>query len=290
MQVPYQYQDFLTNTYDMFNIEGFERFFRGPRPLRLKSKNNISFIGTAHTFGCLVDTTYAELLSKALNLSCLNLSVPGASPEYYLNNDLILDLINQSKCLVFQVLPARNSSNEVVKLNRDFLGCHFEGEYSGNNHAFSVYGKVLENYSEDFIEKLVSQSRQSYVDACIQLFSKISVPIIGVYFSNRNPAYTLKFDSPATLMGGFPQFVNDEVVDSLQPYFNSYYEYVSTLGFPSPFINQFTGEKVQIERPDGLHKNNNYYPSQAMHIELACMMAKGMYEEFGQKGYWKLER
>ena len=273
---PYQREDLFLHDYELYSIPGLPNLFRGPAPPQIESANNIAFFGTAHTFGSLCRFPFPSMLASMLDSFALNLAAPGASPDWYLRQQRALDLANSAKLLVMQVLPARNSPNRLLTNEPSLTGVRLrDGVENNAKHAFEVYKTVLQLPRTE-IDELVEETRANYVASMLKLAEKIRVPKVLLYFSNASPDRTPKYDNVQNFFGGFPQLVNRACVDRMAPAFDAYVEVVSSAGFPAPFISRFTGEVITVMRPDGEHKNNGYYPSQAMHVLAAQKLYDGI--------------
>lgn len=80
----YQKRDYEIIDYQLWQMEGFKRPCRGPKPLRLNLGKFFACIGGAQTFGCYVEKPYPSLLSKCLDADSFNMGNAGAGPAFYL--------------------------------------------------------------------------------------------------------------------------------------------------------------------------------------------------------------
>jgi hypothetical protein len=272
-------------------------WFRGPRPSF--DKPYFSVLGSAHSFGRFCESPFPEYISNNLNFDCLNLAHGGHSPLNYLRRfntwSKYLDLINQSKFCLIQVMPGRTSDNSIFKSKGSIIG------YSADNPKIEIdtnnfWLEKIKDNNPIRLEALVEETRQNFIDSYKKLFNLITVPKILFYFSERQPDYSIDFKKINNISelygsikgkwqngewqpkkGAFPQFVNRDVINEIKKGCDHYVEYVSSKGLPHILNNRFTGKPIKIDKvykPKHLQKFNGfqinqYYPSQQMHIEAA---------------------
>ncbi|MEM9265061.1 MAG: DUF6473 family protein [Cyanobacteria bacterium P01_F01_bin.13] len=268
--------------YDMYTLQGLN--LRGPK---LTQPDYIAYLGAAQTFGRYCHKPFPTLLGQQLQLGTLNLGSGGKGPQYYLKNPQTLELVNNAKLAIVQVMSGRSVSNSVFESTR--------GGRSGirrsngkNTTANVVFYELISGQDErgldpTFLQQLVTETRDNYVEAMIELLEKIQVPKILFWFSVRPPAY--KEIYPAVLprkinrwlekmsngkiglwrrrhetrveqfLGDFPHLVNQTMVEQLKPYSSCYVEYVGRPGLPQP-LKTYAGKSLAP---------NIYYPSPEMH-------------------------
>ena len=271
------------------------RLVRGPRSGALAARRFIACLGAAQTFGVLSERPFPALLQETLQTPVLNLGFGGAGPSFFLRDRGLLDLVNQSRLAVVQVMSGRSVSSSLFECDgTDFLIRRSNGKRVSAADAFSdllkkgqrlgpfrprrVLPRVMAIVGQRTVKQLVRECRATYLEDYRELFSAIQVPTILFWFSKRSPDYRDRYANLREVFGEFPQLVDREMVDHLKPYCVDYVECVTSRGSPQRLISRFTGEPVSIKesdaRPDlssSPHQYNSYYPSPEMHEDAAAM-------------------
>jgi hypothetical protein len=291
----YQLRDHELIDYQMYRLGETDLWLRGPDPgiANLERGKYIVCIGAAQTFGTFCERPFPILLEESLNLPVLNLGFGGAGPSSFLRHPELFDYINGAKFVIVQVMSARSESNSLFEANQAIVTRRFDGRRLANRVAYDwvleggyLWKKIPigQQYFREFAKllgkliakKIVTESRNNWIDNYRYLLSKIEVPKILFWFSTRNPDYQMKYTNVMTLYNEFPMLVNLEMVDKIKDLCNNYVECVSNRETPQPlFVSRFTGEPVTV---DGgvmdevfkhVWKQNIYYPSPEMHSDAA---------------------
>ena len=248
--------------YKLWSLTGLDDILlRGPKPKKDLTKDNyISFIGAAQTFGRYVEDPYPFLLANMLEKEILNLGVGGCGPEFFYQNDRIMDKINDSKFAVIQIMSGRSVSTSRYKTK----GGNRFAQMTKDNKIISIEEYLNEiiakkNYRE--ASQILFDIRASYVKHYIKLLKKIEVPKILFWCSHRNPSYELRLNNYINFSGGFPQFINGDIVYFLRQFTQGYLEYKHE---KVTQIIEYTNQKGEK-----LSRKNRYYPTQEMHFEVA---------------------
>lgn len=263
----YQKRDFEIIDYDLYNLEGFHRPFRGPSISNFEIGNYITCVGAAQTFGCYADEPFPYLIQQKIGMPVLNFGVAGAGPSFFLRRRSFIKKINEGKLAIIQVMSGRSESNSLFMSN----GGEMLTRISDNKQlgAGPAYNELIKNNSKDFIKNIIEETRENWVQNNILLLKQITVPKILFWFSVREPKYQEKFRSSMELFGYFPQLVNDSMLVRLISYADCYVEAVSSEGLPQKLKSRFTGEEVSITKRSDLGGEkkyaNDYYPSPEMH-------------------------
>ncbi|NEQ55283.1 MAG: hypothetical protein F6K11_35060 [Leptolyngbya sp. SIO3F4] len=281
----YQNWDIEIIDYDMYTLKGLD--LRGPK---LVQPDYIAYLGAAQTFGRYCRDPFPTLIGQQLALGTLNLGSGGKGPQYYLQNPQSLDLVNNAKFAVVQVMSGRSISNSIFKSIRGGRsGIRLkDGKKTTSNAIFYelVSGQDERGLDLAFLEQLVVETRENYVKAMIELLEKIQVPTVLLWFSVRSPGYQEIY--PAVLprkinrwlekvskgklglwrrqhetrverlLGDFPHLVNQTMVDQLKRFSDHYVEYIGQVGLPQP-LKTYAGRSLEP---------NIYYPSPEMHREV----------------------
>lgn len=278
-----QYQD---RDWEIVDYQGYilpntgGKNFRGPKPKTLDKGDYFVCLGAAQTFGCYCENPYPILLQEKLNFPVLNLGVAGAGPLFFLQNPSLIEYVNNAKFAIVQVMSGRSESNSLFDSGgREYLTRLSDGVKLGADLA---YKELLEQHDRAYIETIVTETRQNWVNNFKQLLQKIKIPKILFWFSVREPFYQEKYTNVAALLGRFPHLINSKMIDEIKKYSDRYVECISSRGMPQLLISRFTNKPVILDpkREDlrKLYGNNQlfnrYYPSPEMQIDAANIIEK----------------
>ena len=98
-----------------------------------------------------------------------------------------------------------------------------------------------------------------------ELLSRIEVPNILLWFSQRPPSLQLGDENVARFMGDFPHFVTAPMVSALESKADRLVEVVTRAGLPNRLADRDNGEPVPIFEGEETPDLNAYYPSPLMH-------------------------
>lgn len=278
----YQQRDAELVDYQLYRCGDKNHLFRGPQPDIRSEKTYFTCIGAAQTFGCFCEKPFPELLAETHQTPVMNLGFGGAGPEFFLRDDVLIDIVNGGRFVILQVMSGRSASNHLLRSDgQEQLRYLPTGELM---HSEPAWAHILRTEGTAVTQQLLEETRDNWLHTHIELLRKISVPVLLFWFSPRTPEYTDRFDDIHGFFSAFPQFVNRRMIDALQPRVAAYVECLSTRGSPEPFINRFTGEHtvlrlgggkefegIVLEANDasgnGLHRM--FYPTAAMHEDAA---------------------
>ncbi|HWO43632.1 MAG TPA: DUF6473 family protein [Candidatus Eisenbacteria bacterium] len=250
-------------------VTGAPLVLRGPRPEHLDTGEYLSCIGGAQTFGRFCEEPFPVILRNKLGVPVLNLGRGGAGPAFFSqNNDRVLEYVNRGRLAIIQIMSGRSASNSIYESRG--LG-HYrrrsDGSAIGCDEAFK---SLLRERSPEFVNRIVAETRENWVDEYRKLLKKIRVPKILFWFSTRRPYYPQNSQTLDTLYGAFPQLVCPWMIEAIRPYADAYVECVSSKGLPQRLRSRKTRQPVTIEDPwGGRWTENWYYPSPQMHAAAA---------------------
>ncbi len=273
----YQERDRSITNYQMFELGNTGLSFRGPQPQTLAQGHYFTCLGAAQTFGCFGDRPYPNLLANWLKLPVLNLGYGGAGPSFFLHNSALIDYINRGKFAIVQVMSGRSESNSLFDTGGlEYIRRRSDGEQLGSEPA---YQELLATCDRDFVNQIIAETRQNWVSSYQLLLSKIKVPKILLWFSEREPDYQLTYNNIYCLFGKFPHLINAQAIAQIIPFANDYIQCVSTRGMPQLLINRLTGYPTTLnlayQRPDLGDKTsfyNDYYFSPEMQRDAAILL------------------
>ena len=263
----YQTDDAPIIDYKLWALDGLQ--LRGPSPDW--ERPYFAAVGAAQVFGRFAGTPFPELLARALRLQAFNVGMSGAGPSFFLRRPRLLALINRAQFAIVHIMSGRSVSNRMLSLGIN-QGVLFRRDKEKPSPQFAevAYRELLNELPIDQLVALRSENRDIYVREMQDLLTSIAVPKLLLYWSDRAVDYRESVSSIGGYWGGFPHFVNREMVDLLRPFSDRYIEVEGRRGLPQHLINKSTGVPVVMWPEDKfpdvkLREHNHYYPSPEMH-------------------------
>lgn len=274
----YQGADETYIDYSYQDLEGCSFAVRGPLPpMNDRTRPLIACLGSAATFGRMVDKPYATNLAEATGSHVLNLGFGGARPETYLLEPSILDLCKRCDLVVLELMSARSYSSDL------FVPCNHLGKFGAlTDHypatlpqanarrlvgkritADQAYRWAVRNLSWAALEHIRRQLLEAYLRDCRELVSKIGKPTLLLWLSRRSIDLVRAPGSYASWSCTFPHFVDRSTVAELR-----------RLAIGLVDISDFAAtESPKTPATKGGSLFGDYYPSPAMHAEAALRLA-----------------
>lgn len=267
----------------MMDYEEFEAapglLCRGPQPASLEPGRYIACVGAAQSFGPYCTHPFPRLLSDALHYPVLNLGIGGAGPRKIHEDERLMRLTNGAKFVVLQVLSGRSESNSRIVSPTGGGLVSLDGE--DLERAIRVWRRALKSMRQSEIGALMAETRQNWVSSFRSLMTAVERPVILLWFSRRTPRYVEDYRKVQTLVGGYPQFVNEEMISTLRPLATEHVECVTKRGWPLT-VRTMDGKPLKtwrrsladIVRHQSLRApvRNRYYPSPEMHEDAAAAL------------------
>lgn len=270
MSKSYQIQGFDAIDYQLRGIPGLPGHFRGPPPPFIVDGQFVACVGAAQTFGTFCRFPYPILLEERVGLPCLNLGIGGAGPDVF-NKDTFLSVINRSRLAIVQVMSARCVSNSEFVHSGGFSNGRRRSEPDAPlSQASVLWERYMATNPKENVVALINESRANWVEAYKVLLAKITVPKILFWFSERKPEEKSGGDDTRSfnrLSGGYPHFVNRDMLETLRPLVDASVECSSNRGMPQPMYSRFKPVRARIDLPGKTTDSNWYYPSPQMHAD-----------------------
>jgi hypothetical protein len=266
----YQKADHEIVDYGCQPLENIPYLVRGPLPPSLDKGRFIVCAGAAQTFGRYVEKPYPSLLQERLAVPVLNLSRGGVGAvQYRCLSESYLPYLNRAKFVVVQVVTGRNEPNSLFDLARGGP-YHLVRRSDGKpGEARFLYTDLLASGNRKLIERVLEETRLSWIDNFTFFLKQIRVPKILFWFSKREPRYEVSFKNVDKFFGKYPQLVTDKWVAPLLPHVDEYVKCITKSGSPQPLVSRFDGQPVTITGLLKKKSENNYYPSPEMHQDAA---------------------
>lgn len=295
----YQSRDFDILNYEEFRISGCDVKFRGPGfdPFAAEKGSFFSCLGSAHTYGCYFPRPYPTLLATELGMPVLNLGVGGMGPGFYTEFDALIEAMNRGRFVILQCMAARQESNS--RFLADGHGEFVKDRLTGTSVTTGTAWKCIVDVEPSNALRYVAETRMSWIETSRELIERIKVPVIFLWFAQRNAAYPFhkaaleeQLQARAegkddryhieALTGEFPHFVDDWTAGAVASMCDGQADCVSSRGMNQPIISQLSGEPIAgvsqedadarpelLGRVDGI---NRYYPSPEMHEDAAAAL------------------
>ena len=288
----YQLRDYEIVDYQRFHVDGcVDVPFRGPplNPFRAEPGSFFTALGSAHTYGCFLDSPYPALLAQAIGMPSLNLGVGGAGPAFYTQYERLIEAINRSRFVILQCMSARDVGNS--RFQPDGYNGYIIDRKSGQSVPTVMAWRQMVTEEPENAVRYAQESRQAWVEQSAALIARIKVPIVLFYFSGRAADYRIDADAVIAqarkirsgedhgafvdgLMGGFPHLVDAPSLAAVKAKCQAYAECISARGMGHELISRFTGKPVVLEHSDAMGSGfdkllhmarNDYYASKEMH-------------------------
>lgn len=294
----YQARDVDVIDYELYQLDGTDLWFRGPRHADAVSSPTVACLGAAQTFGCFAEQPYPALLAERLDVPVLNLGYGGAGPGFYLRHPELLDRLADCELVVVQVMSGRSESNSRFDSGGlEFLRRRSDDGRVSADAAFAelLYGrrlaqaplsvpvraarKIAPRVRARAIAEVVAETRAQWVQNYRDLLDGIAAPTVLAWFSIRGPDIVDDTGSVSRLLNSFPQLVNQAMIDAVAPHADDYVQCATSRGLPQLLRSRETGEPTTVDpardRPDlggRLWTHNEYYPSPEMQVDLADLL------------------
>jgi hypothetical protein len=263
--------------YDNWRLPGSPNLLRGPAPPTEPAP--VVCLGSAATFGRLVRRPFPQGLAKGLKYPVLNAGIGGARPATFLADVPVMAKVSQAPLVILEMLSARGYATRFFTPahsigNTGVVPAEERARVSMPNAKRQVFVDwVYERAFARGVDRLdLEEARatilRAYVADMKRLIAAAGGPVILVYLSQRAPDYKSRPLDYEAWSGGFPHFVDRQVLELLEPLCAGLIEVVSDRGLPAPVRAQADGRPVALFAGQKDPAANVYYASQEMHEEL----------------------
>ncbi len=293
MSQGYQKRDRAVVDYELWQAWPDGDWLRGPKPTDLRNGAYIACVGAAQTFGCLVQNPWPALLSRRAGMPTLNLGVAGAGPRLF-RQPAFREWIDGARAVVFQVTSGRSADCSRFRSGgRERLQLP-DGRTLGADAAWSealhqdlrglrnpllrgIANRLAATFARRDVKRLVDETRADWVAEFRALLDETRGKKLLLWFSRRAPDYAARFHSLAAMFGDYPQLVDRRMVEAVRERADAYVECTTRRGSPERLVDRTTGLEVAVRPADAgtgedlavTWTHNAYYPSQAMHEDVA---------------------
>jgi|694.fasta_scaffold03838_25 hypothetical protein len=245
--IGYQLEDKDIIDYQVWTLDKINWAIRGPKPIDINKKYFVS-IGAAGTFGRYCQRPYTQQLSETIGINGFNLGVSGAGPSYFNQYKHIFDFINKAEFCIIEIFSGRSIYNDLLELGKNQGQVRYKNSDSIFQMAETIYKEILKD--KNLAENIKIQNRINYLNEMKILFNNIKTNKILLYLSTRTPEYEELYTDIKSYWGGFPHFINRDMIKSMNNLCSNYVECVCADGLPYKIKDKII---------------NNYYHSQEMH-------------------------
>lgn len=204
--------------------------FRGPR--RRLDGDYALFLGGTDTYGRFIAKPFPALIEGATGLKCVNFGWQNAGVDAFLNDATVMDIANQSRVTVVQVMGAQNMSNRFYAVhprrNDRFLNASglmkqmFRDvdftDFAFNRHMLSS----IRQLSPDRYRMIREELKQAWLARMRHLLQGIGGRTVLLWFADHEPlcgdpqAEGLEAE-PGDDLGRDPLFVDRSMIEDLRP-------------------------------------------------------------------------
>lgn len=197
--------------------------FRGP--WRALKPGYVAALGGSATYGRFVAEPWPALLERGSGRMVLNLGVPQAGPDAWLNDPDILRLAAGARLRVLQVPGAVNLSNRFYSVhprrNDRFLGAspalrRLYPEVDFTDFAFTRHLiRVLASHGPERFAEVAQALSLAWLDRMGTLIAALSGPSVLVWFADSAPPLP---GQRLALVQGIPALVDRAMLLALRPH------------------------------------------------------------------------
>ncbi len=202
--------------------------FRGPR--RSLDRPYIVFLGGNETYGKFIPDPFPDLVEEEVGYGAVNLGIPNAGPEVYLNEPSLLDLAQGAEAVVVQVLGAGNLSNRYYKVhprrNDRFVGptpllktLYRDVDFTEFTFTRHLLATLFDHSPEKF-QTLAEDLRATWFRQMDTLLKRLPPRTVLLWLSDQPPPVK------AQGLGPDPLLVDADLVASVRPLVRTYVEAV----------------------------------------------------------------
>jgi len=225
-------------------------YFRGPQ----QHDDYIACVGASQTFGRHCSNSYPELLSRLINVLCINLGLGDATPLTF-THPVLLEVINNSQHCILQLMTARPCENFYWGQAKNIDGVYCSDVYYCDDDGENVFDDcnklwerlIQDKPDEDFpnedvaIIELIKNTRDTYVQNFLELIEQITVPITFLWISKRQFNYDIRLKPLHGIYGLYPHFITQPMVSKI---IGDHHLVTCIDDFPSYYPDQVTLVKI----------------------------------------------
>jgi hypothetical protein len=208
--------DYLSCRYGRSQLQ-----FRGPK--RRLDRDHALFLGGTETYGRYIVQPMSDLVEAEIGHPCVNLGVPNAGVDAFLNDVTIKDMMSRAQVTVVQVMGAQNMSNRFYAVHprrndrflnasdlmkRLFRDVDFT-EYTFNRHMLLAIRLLsLERY-----QMIEHELREAWVARMRSLLQGTTGRKVLLWFARQSPDAS---GAARDDLGPDPLFITRDMIEALR--------------------------------------------------------------------------
>ncbi len=252
----YSAEDARVAEYYGWQLPNAPYVMRGPKP-SARWEDSIVCVGSAATFGRLVENPYSRLVERRLGVPVCNLGIGGARPATYLACQPLVDALSRCKLAIVEVMSARSYRSSIFLPNNPHSGVGLPRGVDMSNEppifkdAYfidRVYNAALKQLDANRLAKVTMEIRSAYVADMRDLGRLVAGKGVLLYFSQRPPDYRQEYINYSGWSRGFPHFIDKDAINMFSDLFLDTVACVSTAGLPNTLVDRETKAQVEIFR------------------------------------------
>lgn len=189
--------------------------FRGPKAEL--NGNYIACLGGVETFGRFMPSPYPSLIAEAIDVPCVNLGANHAGPEFYLEDQVVLEIARKASVVVmelpscsmvsnpfYRVHPRRN--DRIVEIMRSLRGLYPDVDFTEFHFINHMLETLLRRDAVRFIPVLHGL-QTAWLEKVSRLIEHLDGHVILMWLSRVKPPQhrAMKLDHE-------PLFVSSEMI------------------------------------------------------------------------------
>ena len=269
--------------YDTWQPKACRAKLRGPAVAVEAVPGGVLCLGSAATFGRAVRRPFAQQLAQGLGVPVANGGIGGARPATFLADPGLQPYLRRAGAVVIEATSARGYATEVFTPRNAYtnVGVAAEEVAAAMVPVARPDMRFVDNVYRAALRTLGTEplwrARMVCLSAWLRDMRRLAQMTAGrgvlLWISQRPPEFEPGWDSLDAWTGGFPHHIDRAAIELLRPHFAAVVEVASRTGLPERALDAETGEPVPIFENTPDPTLNTYYPSQAMHDEVAAALA-----------------
>ena len=194
--------------------------FRGPK--KDLDSDYIAFLGSSETYGRFIQRPFVTQLEDRLGTTCVNFGSLNAGIDLYLNDAAVMELANEAKVCVIQVMGAQNMSNRFFMVhprrNDRFLRASDRlqalypevefTEFHFNRHMLTALAEV----SSERFQQVVDELRIAWVARMRSVITGMKTKVVLLWIADHAPRPPQEVE-----LADNPLFVTPPMLEDLRP-------------------------------------------------------------------------
>lgn len=233
----------------------------------------VACIGSAATFGRLVERPFPDQLRDRLGVDVVNLGIGGARPAVFADDEGLAAIVRGAACVVVEAMSARGYATDLFVPEHAFTNM---GRPGGDPEAVMefvdrVHEPALAAGERARLERARRVCRAAWVRDMKRVAALAPGRSVLLYVSRRPPhaASDATADTFEGWSGGFPHHVDGRLLGIVAPLFEGTVTVVAGGEPDDQIVDRIDGRPLELFSEMPHPDRNFYYPTRAMHADAA---------------------